>query len=53
VKLVLRVVVMVVGAMSVMMMVAVVVEINHQKSSYTPITTNTKNNTTKHAINYF
>ena len=50
-----RVVVMVVGAMSVMMTVAVVVvgkRLTTKSNSYTPITTNTKNNTTNHAINY-
>jgi hypothetical protein len=50
------VVVMVVGAMSVMMMGAVVVlgkRLPTKTNSYTPITTNTTNNTTKHAINYY
>ena len=54
-KLVVRVVVMVVGVMLVMTTGAVVV-VGKRKptktNSYTPITINTTNNTTKHEINY-
>ena len=53
-KLVVRMVVMVVRAMSVMMTVAVVVVGKRltKTNIYTPSLSNTTNNTTKHAINY-